>query len=74
MAEKKDNFERLAEERVSKALKSLILIGNLANQRNYSYTKKQAKEVLDALKAGVDDVERKFSSEGTDTKLFTFKS
>ena len=37
-ADKHENFRRLGEGRVNKALNYLRLIGNLANRRNYYYT------------------------------------
>lgn len=57
---------QLANSRVSRALKELALIGNLANRRNYEYTDEQAKKIIKALQVGVDQVKTKFMSGHTD--------
>lgn len=61
---KASRFTRLAERRVSQTLKSLWLIGNLANRRNYEYTKDQADQVIAALDAGMRQVRARYSEEG----------
>ncbi len=49
MTEKLQKFERLAEKRVSDAIKKLRLIGNLSNKNNYSYTEDHVKQLVEAL-------------------------
>ena len=49
MGSNRDRFVRLAESRVNKAIKSIRLIGNLSNKNNYSYTDKDAKQIIRAL-------------------------
>ena len=44
-----DKFIRLAEKRVSNAMKSIRLIGNLSNRTNYSYSDKDIERIFNAL-------------------------
>jgi len=68
MADSKDRekFVRLAEARVTKALKDIKLIGNLSNRSNYSYTEDDAKKIYQTLKKAVEDMKSKFDSKGAD--------
>ena len=68
MPENKDRekFVRLAEARVTKALKDIKLIGNLSNRSNYSYTEEDSKKIYQALKKAVEDMKSKFDSKGAD--------
>ena len=43
MADKREKFVKLAEARVSKALKELQLIGNLSNRSAYEYSEEDVK-------------------------------
>ena len=47
----RDRFVRLAERRVTKALKSIQLVGNLSNRTNYEYSDEDVKRMFDALSA-----------------------
>ena len=42
-------FKRLATKRTNKVLKSLQLLGNLANKRNYAYTEEDYKAMFGAI-------------------------
>ncbi len=57
-------FVGLAEKRVSRALKDIRLIGNLSNRSNYSYTDKDAKAIISALKKAVDEVKARYDRKG----------
>lgn len=74
MEEKLYKFERLAEKRVTEALKVMRLIGNLANKRNYDYSEEHAKQIIDALDAELRQLKNRFR-EGTqqDEVAFNFK-
>jgi hypothetical protein len=72
MSEKMGNFERLAERRVNDAIKKLRLIGNLANRRNYEYTDKHAKKIVDVLEAELRILKAKFREEECEGGLFSF--
>jgi hypothetical protein len=46
---KAQRFERIAERRVNETLRSLRLLGNLADKRNYEYSDEQISLILAAL-------------------------
>lgn len=55
-----EKFKKLAEKRTNNALKTIKLIGNLANPSHYEYTDDQVKRILNALAAEVAATKRKF--------------
>lgn len=55
-------FVELANKRVNRAVKDISLIGNLANKRNYTYNEEQAKKIIKALQASIDQVKVSFLS------------
>lgn len=57
------NFERLATRRVNEALKTMALIGNLSNRRNYEYSDEHAQQIIDALEAGLKALKGRFAEE-----------
>lgn len=63
MTAKRDRFVRLAENRVTKALKHIRLIGNLSNKNNYEYSEKDISKIISALENEVKNVKAKFSTE-----------
>ena len=65
-----DHFIDLANKRVPKALKSLDLVGNLANKSNYSYSEEQAKLIKKALKDKVNEICKKFDQDQTNNTYF----
>jgi hypothetical protein len=62
--DKRAKFIELANKRVSRALKELSLIANLANKRNYDYDEEQAKKIIKALHSELESVKQSFNSEG----------
>ena len=69
MNHKRERFVRLANQRVTKAIKSINLVGNLSNKNNYSYTEQDVKQILMALEAEVKSVRERFSSTGRSSDL-----
>ena len=65
-------FKKLANARVNKAIKLIKLIGNLSNKSHYEYTKKQSKQITDALQQELNLVKSKFNSPsgGRESKEF----
>lgn len=61
--DKKARFERLAQKRVTEAIKRLRLVGNLANRHNYSYDEEHVRQILDALDAEVKNLRGRFREE-----------
>ena len=74
-SKKHDNFVRLAEPRVNKALDSIRIVGNLSNPTYYEYSADEVREILTALVSAVNDVKRQFSLNGQGSKkTFQFSS
>ena len=67
-------FERLAERRVTEAVKKMRLIANLANKRNYTYTEVHVKQILEALEDEIRQVKAKFRQEiSSQAQGFSFR-
>lgn len=74
MSEKLAKFERLAERRVTQAIKKMRLIGNLSNKGNYSYTEDHVQQIMEALDREMDILKGKFKEEAApEATVFTFK-
>ena len=56
MSAKRENFVRLAEARVSRALDSIRVIGNLSNRSNYEYNEQDVKKIIKTLQDEVAKV------------------
>ena len=71
---KESRFERLAQRRVTVALNSLRLIGNLSNRQNYDYTDEHVRQIVDSLEGGMRQLKSRFRQEGaTSGRTFSFK-
>ena len=53
-------FERIAERRVTEALRQLRLIGNLSNQQTYEYSEQQIRQIFDALETELRRIKAMF--------------
>lgn len=60
MSKNRDDFVRLANTRVNKALDSIRLVSNLSNRSNYTYTAEDADRIVAALRGAVTECKRKF--------------
>ena len=69
MGSNRDRFVRLAESRVNKAIKSIRLVGNLSNKNNYSYTDKDAKQIIRALDKELRALKSRFESDSEEAEL-----
>lgn len=49
MENKKDNFKRISENRVSKILALLTQLSNLSNSSFYEYTEEEIEKIFDAI-------------------------
>ncbi len=58
--EDRKKFVGLANKRVSKALKSIQLIGNLSNRSNYDYTDEDVAKIMRALSDEIAACRKKF--------------
>ena len=61
MSEKRDNFIRLAEGRVTRAIEAIRVIGNLSNTSNYEYTQDDTKKIILALQSEISDLKKQFA-------------
>ena len=60
MNKNRERFVRLAESRVTRAIKDLRLIGNLSNRSNYSYDKEDVDKIIGALENELRALRRRF--------------
>ena len=74
MNEKLERFEKLAERRVTEAIKKIRLISNLSNKNNYDYTEKHVKQIIDTLENEIKHLKNRFREENTNDEVkFSFK-
>ena len=60
----RERFVRLAESRVTKAIRALRLVGNLSNRNNHRYTVEDVQKISSALERELKDVRRRFENHG----------
>jgi len=70
VSEKRDNFIRLAEGRVTRAIDSIRVIGNLSNRSNYEYTADDSKKIIDALQSEINALKLQFKPKTSSGKGF----
>ena len=72
---KDKKFRELAKSRVNKAIKSIQLIGNLANKSHYNYTDNEADQIISALEKELKTTKQKFknSPNGRRRDVFDFE-
>jgi len=72
MESRREKFVELAEKRVTRTLKDIRLVGNLANKSNYAYEDQDIKKILSAIEAEVKNLRRRFE-DTTDESEISFK-
>jgi len=71
---KLQRFERLAEKRVTEALRRLRLVGNLSNRANYEYSEDHVRQLIEALEAELKQLKNRFRQEGAGAgQTFSFR-
>jgi len=65
--DKRSNFVRIAENRVSRAISSIRLIGNLSNTSNYSYTSADVRTIISALQEEINVLKAQFTKRNSTT-------
>jgi hypothetical protein len=71
---KAQKFERIAERRVNETLRTLRLLGNLSDRRNYSYTDEQVAMILAAVEQEYRSLKARFKAEAvSEGQTFRFK-
>lgn len=63
MTRKRDNFVRLAENRVNRALREIRLIGNLSNRGAYAYTESDVRSIFKTLQRELDAAKARFTGD-----------
>lgn len=66
---KRDKFKRIVEPRVSKALKSIRLIGNCSGSA-YEYTEKDVADICNTLVAAVEQLTASYATKGVSSVDF----
>jgi hypothetical protein len=62
MGKNRDKFVELAENRVSRVVKDIRLIGNLSNRTNYSYGDEDVKKIISTLKSEISKLQKRFET------------
>ncbi|TIN20889.1 MAG: hypothetical protein E5Y31_22350 [Mesorhizobium sp.] len=74
MRDKRSKFVQLANQRVTKALDQIRLVGNLSNRAAYDFTDEDTKKIVKALQRAVDSTKARFSESGTSSdQIFTLE-
>ena len=60
MGIKQENFIRLAEARVTRAIHAIRVIGNLSNRSNYEYDEEDVKKIINTLQAELTSLRAQF--------------
>ena len=74
-SQKRNRFEKVAENRVNKILEGLRLIGNCSNKNNYEFTKVDVDLIFEEIRKALREAQSKFDSEinRNEQKKFKFK-
>lgn len=68
----RQRFVELANKRVTNAIRSMRLVGNLSNRRAYQYTDADAKKIVRALQEELDVLKMRFRGDrGNDSTIFS---
>lgn len=65
MRNKRERFVALANARVTKAIKSMKLVGNLSSKSSYEYTADDARKIIRAIQREIDILRGRFSKGGS---------
>jgi hypothetical protein len=68
----RERFVELANKRVTNAIKSIRLVGNLANKRAYNYSDADARKIIRAMQDELDILKSRFRGDRSDAeKIFS---
>lgn len=65
MRDKRAKFVKLANQRVSKALEQIRLVGNLSNRAAYEFSEDDVRKIVQALQKAVNTTRARFSENGS---------
>jgi hypothetical protein len=69
MNKNREKFVELVEKRVTRAIKDLRLVGNLANKTNYSYSDDDSKKIIYALENELKNLKKRFESTSAEEEI-----
>ena len=69
---KNERFRRLAESRGNRLIREIALLGNLANQKNYSYSEEEVARLFEPILQELEEVRALFGNETNSTRKITF--
>lgn len=74
-SQKRNRFEKVAENRVNKVLEGLRLLGNCSNKNNYEFTRVDVELMFEEIRKALREAQSKFDSEinRNEQKKFKFK-
>ncbi len=61
MRDKRAKFVQLANQRVTRAIDQIRLVGNLSNRAAYEFTEEDTKKIVKALQRAVDTAKARFA-------------
>lgn len=64
---KRERFMRLVEPRLNRSLNAMRVLGHLAKRGSYEYRDNEAKQIVELLQNGVDEIANAFSESATKT-------
>ena len=67
MRDKRAKFVQLANQRVTRAIDQIRLIGNLSNRAAYDFNEEDTKKIIKALQKAVDTAKARFADSGSVT-------
>lgn len=65
MRDKRSKFVQLANQRVTKAVDQIRLVGNLSNRAAYDFTDEDVRKITKALQRAVDTMKARFADTGS---------
>ncbi len=65
----RERFVALAEARVTRTIKDLRLLGNLANRSNYSYSERDVAKIVGVLEKELRDLKKRFRNKGKNSEI-----
>jgi hypothetical protein len=65
---KNERFRRLAESRGNRLIREIMLLGNLANRKNYSYSDEEVEQLFAPIQRELDEVRSIFRSGSTSAR------
>ena len=63
--DKRAKFIDLANKRVTRAIREIKLVGNLANKSNYEYSDEEARKIVRALQKEIENLKSRFTDGGS---------